>query len=145
MKTKTRRGLRAIWIAITIGFALAILLTTPQSGSAQWATSSNDISNTNTGNVGVGTTTPAYKLDVLSNSNIIARFGSTAAAHNQLLINAPAGYNSNLTLQNGGVPKWYLGNRADNNRFSFIESTGGIEVFSILQNGNVGVGTTAAA
>jgi hypothetical protein len=144
MKTNSPKTSRKIWLGAAIGFALILLAASPQTALAQqWTTNANDISNTNTGNVGVGTTgTPTYKLDVLSNSNIIARFGSTAAAHNQVLIDAPAGYNSNLTLQNGGIPKWYLGNRANNNRFSFIESTGLIEVFSILQNGNVGIGTS---
>lgn len=34
--------------------------------SAQWTTSGNDISNTNSGNVGVGTSTPSAKLDLIS-------------------------------------------------------------------------------
>jgi hypothetical protein len=94
------------------------------------------------GNVGIGIGSPAYRLDVQSSSNIIARFASSAAVNNQVVIDAPNGFNSNLTLQHAGNPKWYLGNRAANNRFSFIESTGSAEVFSILQNGNVGIGTT---
>src|SRR4051812_23857319 len=46
--------------------ALAFLLLAPASARAQWATTGNDVSNTNTGNVGVGTGTsaPAAKLDV---------------------------------------------------------------------------------
>lgn len=42
--------------------------------SAQWNTSGNDINNTNTGNVGIGTTTPAFKLDVNGNTNILGAF-----------------------------------------------------------------------
>ena len=101
--------------------------------------------NPSAGNVGIGPTSPAYKLDVQSTSNIIARFASTAAAHNQVVLDAPSTFNSNLTFQHAGNSKWYLGNRAANDRFSFIESTGSIEVFSILQNGNVGVGTITPA
>jgi hypothetical protein len=143
MKSNSQKTNKSIWLAAAIGWALLILFAQPQMVSAQqWTTNGNDISNTNSGNVGVGLTTPLYKFDVLSGTNIIARFGSTAAVNTSLLINAPAGYNSNLTLQNGGVSKWFLGNRADNNRFSFIESTGTVEIFSILQNGNVGIGTT---
>jgi hypothetical protein len=41
--------------------------------SAQWTTSGNDISNTNSGNVGVGTSTPSAKLDLISTA------GATAA------------------------------------------------------------------
>jgi hypothetical protein len=146
MKTNSPKTDRKIWLAAAVGWALLILFTQAQTVSAQQWTGpdgNNNISNTNTGNVGVGLTTPLYKFDVLSGTNIMARFGSTAAAHSQVLFDAPSGYNSNLTLQNGGVSKWYLGNRAVNNRFSLIESTGNIEVFSILQNGNVGIGTTS--
>lgn len=49
-------------------FTLVILFVLPQTVRAQWATSGNNINNTNTGNVGVGTTTPAAKLDVKTNS-----------------------------------------------------------------------------
>jgi len=108
----------------------------------QWSTNGNDISNTNSGNIGVGTTSPGVKLDILSSVNLIARFGSTAGTHSQVLIDAPAGFNANLTLQRGGVSKWFMGNRASNDRFSFIESTGAVETLTLLQNGNVGIGTS---
>jgi hypothetical protein len=112
--------------------------------TSQWTTSGSNIY-FNTGNVAVGTSAGTYRLEVQATSNLIARFGSSAAMHNQVLFDAPAGYNSNLTLQHAGTPQWYLGNRAANNRFSFIESTGSIEVFSILQNGSVGIGTITPA
>src|ERR1043166_2106309 len=112
---------------------------------AQWTTpdGSGNINSTNTGNVGVGTSSPGVKLDVLSSINLIARFGSSAAAHTQLFIDSQSAYNANLTLNRGGVPKWYMGNRASNDRLSFIESTGTIELLTILQTGKVGIGTTA--
>lgn len=133
-------------LAAACAFAIAITILSAQTTLGQeWNTSGSDISNANSGNVGVGTSTPTYKFDVLSTTNILGRFGSTAAAHNQLLINAPSGFNSNLTLQHAGLGKWYLGNRASDNRFSLIESTGAIEVFTILQNGNVGIGTSSPA
>jgi hypothetical protein len=47
--------------AITL---LALCLCNPAEVRAQWTTSGTNISNTNTGNVGVGTTNPAAKLDV---------------------------------------------------------------------------------
>ena len=109
----------------------------------QWSTSGNDISNTNSGNVGVGTTSPGVKLDILSSVSLIARFGSTAGAHSQVLIDAPAGFNSNLTLQRGGVSKWFMGNRASNDRLSFMESTGVVEILTLQQDGKVGIGTNS--
>src|SRR5712691_5540176 len=104
MKANSLETNRKFWLSAAIGLALLILFAQPQTVSAQqWTTNGNDISNTNTGNVGVGLTTPLYKFDVLSGTNIIARFGSTAAANTQVLFNAPSGYNSNLTLQHAGV------------------------------------------
>ena len=130
--------------SILIALTVILLFSCSQKAFAQqWSTSGNDISNTNSGNVGVGTTSPGVKLDILSSVNLIARFGSTAGAHSQVLIDAPTGFNANLTLQRGGVSKWYMGNRASNDRLSFIESTGVVEVLTILQNGNVGIGTTS--
>ncbi len=43
---------------------------------AQWTTSSNDIYNSNSGNVGIGTSSPLYKLDV----NGTARIGTMVLA-----------------------------------------------------------------
>ncbi len=124
--------------------ALLTVFVSPERISAQqWTTNGNDISNANSGNVGVGLTVPLYKFDVLSSSANIARFSSNAAAHSGVLFNAASGYDINLTLQNGGVSKWFFGNRASNDRFSFINAGGSTEVFTILQNGNVGVGTSA--
>jgi hypothetical protein len=146
MTTTPQKTNRKIWMGAAMGFALLLLIASPQRAVAQqWngPDGSNNISNANSANVGIGLTVPLYKFDVLSGTNVIARFGSTAANNSQVLFDAPSGYNSNLTLQNGGVPKWYLGNRASDNRFSFVNAGGSNEVFSILQGGNVGVGLTA--
>ena len=64
-----------IMTMILAGFVLVVL----QSSTvhAQWATSGNNINNTNTGNVGIGTTSPSLPLDVRGNSIII---GSGAEA-----------------------------------------------------------------
>ena len=54
------RAHRAVTFAV---FAL-LALCLPGTASAQWATSGTNISNTNTGNVGVGTTAPNAKLHI---------------------------------------------------------------------------------
>ncbi len=144
MRTKPQSRQRKMsWAGMLITLAVITLFYCSQEALAQqWSTSGNDIYNSNSGNVGVGTTSPGVKLDILSSVNLIARFGSTAGTHSQVLIDAPVAYNANLTLQRGGVSKWYMGNRASNDRLSFIESTGVFETLTLLQNGYVGIGIT---
>lgn len=146
MRTKQQSSQRKVSCAgMLITLIVIILFSCSQEALAQqWTTttSGNDIYNSNSGNVGVGTNSPGVKLDILSSVSLIARFGSSAGGHTQVLVDAPSAYNSNLTLQRGGISKWFMGNRASNDRLSFIESTGGVEVLTLLQNGNVGVGTS---
>jgi hypothetical protein len=59
---------------------ICFLLLSTGSAFGQWATSGNDVTNTNTGNVGVGNTTPRYKLDLVgSASDAQFRFGSDSS------------------------------------------------------------------
>ena len=58
----------------TIVLLIAVPALSSTTSIAQWTTNGNDINNTNTGNVGVGTTTPASKLHVnggIYSSNVI--------------------------------------------------------------------------
>ncbi|MEI6852809.1 MAG: tail fiber domain-containing protein [Bacteroidota bacterium] len=79
------------------------------------------------GNVGIGTTTPAYKLDVFANVN------ATYAA--QIMNNSSAG--SGLSVIAGGNP----GNGS--NKLLSLKDGGSNEKFTVLDNGNVGIGTTS--
>jgi len=107
-------------------------------------TSSIDISAT--GNVGIGTASPAFPLDVSNASASVARFISTAAANAvNVTLDAPATRNTNIEYQQGGTNKWFEGNDAANDRFRLANSlaNGNAEVFTVLQSGNVGIGTNA--
>ncbi|MBN4062499.1 hypothetical protein JYU20_04800, partial [Bacteroidales bacterium AH-315-I05] len=84
------------------------------------------------GNVGIGTTSPALLFDVESSSSRIARFESTASANSTVEIDAASGFNSNLALQEAGADKWYVGNIASDDRFRLYDNTGGSEVFTVL-------------
>jgi len=66
--TKRGRAISARWIYALSLFTLVILFASPKSVHGQWATNGNNINNTNSGNVGVGTTTPGSKLVVATNS-----------------------------------------------------------------------------
>ena len=58
------------------------------SAYGQWTTNGTNINNTNTGNVGVGTTTPAQKLDVAGS---IASSGTTVIDSSRNITNAGSG------------------------------------------------------
>jgi hypothetical protein len=55
---------QGIWAAFLLAFAF--MLAQPARAQNQWVTNGNNINNINTGNVGVGITTPFAKLDVLA-------------------------------------------------------------------------------
>lgn len=87
---------------------------------AQWATNGNDINNTNTGNVGIGTTTPTNaKLQIDFND------GTASGEHTVL-------YGSRSGTSSGGFK---FGYRADG-----TNTTGGF-----IHTGGVGIGTASPA
>ncbi|HEV7859927.1 MAG TPA: hypothetical protein VGO91_15020 [Pyrinomonadaceae bacterium] len=65
---QVRSGAAIYWTIVTVFMALAFIFAQPGSAQAQWATNGNNISNTNPGNVGIGTTTPGEKLVVSGNA-----------------------------------------------------------------------------
>jgi hypothetical protein len=84
MTRTNRNGVRPAALAL----ALLAVLALPGAAAAQWATDAGtgNISNTNSGNVGVGTTSPIYKLDVRSaqdktdaNQHVVFTAGSSDA------------------------------------------------------------------
>ncbi|NTU46041.1 hypothetical protein HGA88_00245 [Candidatus Roizmanbacteria bacterium] len=121
------------------------------------ADSSSLISITGAGNVGIGTTSPGYPLDVTGSiratSSLIADPGAGSANASLVLTGRNAGVGSSAQLLadwNGGLtinPK--LG---QSTRFNYNQSgTGGTvqfydgqtnEIMRVQQNGNVGIGTT---
>ena len=135
---------------LTLGSLLAaaiMLLGYSQNVSAQWTTAQNgnDVYKTNTaGNVGIGTSSPSYRLDVLVNAQWAARFKKTDATNGGIIIEAAAGFNPNVALSvNGGV-KWYMvSNTSNSDTLQFWESTGSYPRFTLTQAGKVGIGTTS--
>lgn len=107
-------------------------------GTSIWGTSGNSIYNTNSGGVGVGTSTPGFKFEVEDNlSNNI----------NPIMLLERTGSNSAtpLRFRNGTGDLYNIGITA-NSRFavSAVNTNVGLasDVLSISSNGNVGVGTT---
>ncbi|MCF8256819.1 MAG: hypothetical protein K9J06_04670, partial [Flavobacteriales bacterium] len=63
---------------------LPALLIFAATARAQWNTAGNDIHNTNTGNVGIGNATPAYRLDVNGGLNLSLGNRITIGGNNAL-------------------------------------------------------------
>jgi len=124
-------------LQIPAGAGAGRVLTSDASGNASWqplppsatvwAVSGNDIYNTNTGNVGIGTTTPTAKLHVRGGMLVDSSSGS-------LRIGYPSSANQWLFNTIGGGANLQLWENA----------AGAVRMF-FAAGGNIGVGTTAPA
>src|SRR5687767_10216439 len=77
--------------------ACFLIIAYPDAANGQWTTNGNNINNTNSGNVGVGTTTPAQKLDV---AGAIASSGTTVIDASRNITNAGSGTFSGTVYSN---------------------------------------------
>lgn len=106
---------------------------------SQWITSGTDIYNGNAGNVGVGTTTPASKLEVVTDGSLVGgmRVSNTTAA------------NYGATIYLNGASKAYTitttntGSGAGADKLVFRDYSLAADRMTIDGSGAVGIGTTA--
>jgi len=122
-------------IPLAILFVVLGVFATASDTSAQWTTNGNNINNTNSGNVGVGTTSPAGNLDV--NGPDAAPTSGSSTNGTFLLGALPA---TNLVLS-GGVS-------TSGSIFSWFQSRNRTSAafYNLSLNplgGNVGVGTSS--
>jgi hypothetical protein len=101
-------------------------------------TASHSITLTNAGNVGIGTTSPAYKLDVSDTSGSLARFKSTTASDQFYINNAASNpdYSANVVIQSDNAGS------AGHDLFRAQVTNSSGTKFVIKSSGNVGIGTT---
>lgn len=95
---------------------------------------------TSGGNIGIGTTTPGNRLDVVGTGTYVARFKKTDNTNGGILVDTNPGFNPNLTLAINGTNKWYLLNNATGDALQFWESSGNFPRFTVTQTGTVGIG-----
>ncbi len=101
-----------------------IPITNAASGTG-WALSGNHIYSSNTGFVGIGTTTPLHKLSVVTPSNF---YGLTHS-------------NGNITMGSWLTATTAQFGTKSNHPLEFFTNNGSAQM-TILPNGNVGIGTT---
>ena len=106
---------------------------------ADWNTGTKGLLvNMSSGNVGIGTTSPDYLLQIHSSNNptlSVGKGNSNTSGQSSLLFNAGDG-----SAFNGFWMRYFKTTATD--RFGFIDG-GGLERLSILNGGNVGIGTTS--
>lgn len=101
-------------------------LSGPGSGGP-WAITGNNIYSTNTGNVGIGTNSPAIKLSVLGTEN-------TGLGDGCLELISPGGFGQVMTMDGNEINGWsqlYLNPDATTN------------IYMVMGGGDVGIGTTS--
>ena len=110
-------------------------------GNGNWTKAGNDIYNSNTGAVGIGTTTPSFPLEVVTPGGSIAGFKSSTPSSDALVKFGPAtdyrcfvgyaGFDSSLALSTYG-----------NYDIAFGSNNLTKEIMHMKANGNIGIGTT---
>jgi len=90
------------------------------------------------GNVGIGTTSPANKLTINAPNNTTAVGIDFPSAHFDFSANSTSGYNSRFHMDNVGMD---IGHDSTARSLNLI--TGNVDRLVILGNGNVGIGTTS--
>jgi len=90
-----------------------------------------DLVISNVGNVGIGTDSPDYQLDIENSSHAILR------------LHAGTNSSASIRLKNDAID-WDV-NTQTNDTFAIYSHTSNTQPFSILPNGNVGIGNTSPA
>ena len=145
MKTNSQKTNKT-WMSAAIGFALLLLFAAPQRVVAQWTTSGNNISNTNTGNVGIGTTTRGRKLEILATDGEAIRLYRNGN-YVGWGVNMKFAFNNsnNAQIDYAGVHGVVQDNAAGAERgillFTTANSGSLTEKMRIDASGNIGIGT----
>ena len=129
--------------------------------NSRWTSAGNDLHNNNSGNVGIGNTTPLYPLSVNSssgNGEIEAKTGSSTAYSGLRLTNSAGTnmflnkYGTGASGNSNGLPNASLGHLNNSSSGSLLLSTADSMTFStnasqrlrILKNGDVNIGSPVA-
>lgn len=146
MYTKLQPGTANTFFYLSVSFLWFFLLC-HSVANAQWTVSSDNIYSNNTGNVGIGTSTPNAKLEVDGNLLLPPSAGQMYIVNGTTVDNTKSGIRCNsggIVFNSANNGKLFL-NR-DTYSDTWIESSAdgvnNIEIATFKANGNVGIGTT---
>ena len=152
MKTNKRIPGGPVMLLASGALLTAFCLLQPPIVKAQWTTpdANQNINNTNSGNVGIGTTTPNALLEVKRSQSA----GTNIIVDNPFTTAGNSAYSA-LTLKQAGVNRLHIASVNDNHSFltpgtaqiwnfanaPMLFATNGTERMRISSAGNVGIGT----
>lgn len=158
MNTEKRFIGRSLTILASSAMLIVLSLLQPVTVKAQWATSGNNINNTNSGNVGVGTTNPAYRFSVVVDDGVTNGITQILSVEHTTSGTPAVGMGSALVFRlkrsNGDMaPSGFIAgvwedptNGTEDGALVFapvLNSSGhGTERMRITSSGKMGIGTT---
>jgi len=90
-------------------------------------------------NVGIGTSSPAWKVDVRG-ANVVSQVKATSGSATLIIDGFDGSSYPGINLSQGGVNYWSIQQRADTNLYLYQQSGSGNV---LIPSGNVGIGTTS--
>jgi hypothetical protein len=148
--TTIKRRLSGPVTLLGCGGLLLICLLQPATVKAQWTTpdSNQNINNTNTGNVGIGTSSPGRKLEILAVDGEAVRLYRNAAnvgwgVNLKFAFNNSSGTRLDYVGLHGVVANATAGSEAGDFVLTTASSGTLTEKLRVTSAGNVGIGTTA--
>jgi hypothetical protein len=144
-RIKQANGRHLLWM---VALSVCLLLGQASSTRAQWTTNGSNINNTNSGNVGIGTSTPTSPLQVTGDApadDYATVRIKPASTHGGILLDSATNSSQvHLRFAKNGILKWQL--RAPfhvNDDLRIWSWAANSDVLTITPTGHLGIGTSS--